>query len=201
MNLFIDCGTNLGQGLNYFNKKYGLFNNEKWYIYTFEANPHIDLKSMFSDVNNLEKIHKALWINNNELKFTSRGKNSEGMRKKHGEGKFQGGGSHITDLRIVNQTPKHVETDETVVGCIDFNSFLILQKDKYEKIIVKMDIEGAEFDIIDHLIANNSLSLIDELYIETHGRFKTDNMGEVRIIENELIDKCKKHVKLVHHWS
>lgn len=31
-NLFIDCGTNLGQALKAFDKKYNLFNNPKWYI-------------------------------------------------------------------------------------------------------------------------------------------------------------------------
>tara|TARA_Y100000389_G_C17399652_1_gene484577 strand:- start:516 stop:1121 length:606 start_codon:yes stop_codon:yes gene_type:complete len=201
MKLFIDCGTNLGQGLTFFNKKYNLFNNENWHIYTFEANKHIDLKNMFLDVYNIEKIHKAIWINDGELNFTSRGKNTEGMRKKHNEGRLQGGGSHISDVRVVHYVPNHVEIDENIIECIDFNTFLNKQKDKYEKIIVKMDIEGAEFEIIDHLISNNSLSLIDEIYIETHGRFKTDNADEVKIIEKELLDKCKKCIKQVHHWS
>lgn len=29
-NLFLDLGTNLGQGLNKFNEKLNLFNNPKW---------------------------------------------------------------------------------------------------------------------------------------------------------------------------
>ena len=50
---------------------------------------------MFKDVNNLNKINKAVWINDNNLQFICKGKKDESMRKKYGEERFQGGGSQL----------------------------------------------------------------------------------------------------------
>lgn len=207
MKLFIDCGTNLGQGLNYFNEKYNLFNNSEWNIYTFEPNPYILLNEMFQNVNNLNKINKAVWINDNNLQFICKGKKDESMRKKYGEERFQGGGSQLGETQKNYNIPYHVETDYITVEAINFSSFLKDNVNKYKEIIVKMDVEGAEFQIIDHLIENDTLKLIDELYIETHGRYDfpeeewVNKKKEIEIIENELLKKCRKHVSKVHYWS
>ena len=70
-----------------------------------------------------------------------------------------------------------------------------------------MDVEGAEFEIIDHLIDNDTLKIITELYIETHGRFNftpeelDSKKKEIDIIENNLLEKCRKHIFKVHFWS
>ncbi len=197
---FLDCGTNLGQGLKFFNKKYELFNNEKWYIYTFEANPFINLNNMFTNVDNITKIPKAIWINDDKIKFTSRGKNTTELRIKYNEGILQGGGSHISITRSDANIPEHVDTSENMVDCISFSNFVESIHNKYEKIIVKMDIEGAEFEIIEDMIKNNTIQYIDTLYMETHGRFKTQNINEANNIESILIEKCKKHINNVIKW-
>ena len=206
-NLFIDCGTNLGQGLKAFDKKYNLFNNPKWYIYTFEPNPYILLNEMFKDVKNLNKINKAIWINDNNLQFICKGKKDKSMREKYGEKRFQGGNSQIKETEKMIGIPSHVETDYITVESINFSNFLKDNANKYNEIIVKMDIEGAEFQIIDHLIKNDTLKIISELYIETHGRFDfpmeewKSREKEIEIIENDLLEKCKKHISKVHYWS
>lgn len=207
MNLFIDCGTNLGQGLKQFDKKLNLFNHPKWDIYTFEPNPYILLNEMFKNVKNLTKINKAVWINENNLQFICKGKKDKSMREKYGEERFQGGGSQIDESQKNYNIPSHVEVDYITVEAINFSNFLKEMADKYKEIIVKMDIEGAEFQIIDHLIENDTLKLIDELYIETHGRFDfpekewANKKKEIKIIENNLLKKCRKHIPKVHYWS
>lgn len=206
MKLFLDCGTNLGQGLNYFNNKFKLFNNSEWDIYTFEPNPHIPLDSMFNYVKNLYKINKAIWISETPIRFICKGKKEESVRKQYNEDRFQGGGSQL-DIINKNSIPSHIETDYISVECIDFSNFLKSKSDNYEEIIVKMDIEGAEFQIIDYLIEKDTLRLIDELFIETHGRFEfqekewTSKKNEIQNIENTLLEKCRKHITHVHFWS
>ena len=206
MKLFVDCGTNLGQGLNYFNDKLKLFNNPEFDIYTFEPNPHIPLNCMFNDVKNLKKINKAIWINKEQIKFICKGKKDEKLRKKYNEERFQGGGSQI-ECTKKNDILEHIETDYVSVEALDFSIFLKNNYNKYSKIIVKMDIEGAEFQVIEHLIKNDTLKLITELYIETHGRFNfpenewKNKKKEIEIIEQKLLEKCRNHVSKVHFWS
>lgn len=205
-NLFIDCGTNLGQGLYHFNKKFNLFNNPNWDIYTFEPNPYINLDKMFLDVKNITKINKAIWINNTKtIEFMCKGKKDEQFRTKINEGRYQGGGSQLSFLHKF-ELPAHDESTIVNVETIDFNEFLKEQSKHYDKIYVKMDIEGAEFDIIDHLIQNDTLKLIYELYVELHGRFyfsRTEweqKKKDIENLENNTIEKCKLHIPIVHKW-
>ena len=155
---------------------------------------------MFTNVGNIEKISKAIWINDNKINFTSRGKNTTELRMKHNEGILQGGGSHISITRSDANIPEHVDTSENMVDCISFSNFVESIHNKYEKIIVKMDIEGAEFEIIEDMIKNNTIQYIDTLYMETHGRFKTQNINEANNIDSILIEKCKKHINNVIKW-
>lgn len=207
MKLFIDCGTNLGQGLKHFNNKFNLFNNPEFDIYTFEPNPYIQLDSMFNNIKNLIKINKAVWIDEEPIKFICKGKKDFELRKKYNEERFQGGGSQIECTKKQYDIPEHVEVDYINVEAINFSNFLKNNSNKYSEIIVKMDIEGAEFQIIDHLIENDTLKLITELFIETHGRFNfpenewNNKKKDIEIIENKLLEKCRKHISKVHYWS
>lgn len=206
-NLFIDCGTNLGQGLNEFNNKFNLFNSDLWDIYTFEPNPYINLKTMFLNVNNIVKINKAVWINNDPIQFICKGKKEENLRHKYNEERFQCGGSQIKSTQRNSIIPDHIESDIVNIPTINFSDFLKDKSNNYNKIYVKMDVEGAEFQIIDHLIECNTLGLIYELYIEPHGRFEfnqdqwSEKKEEIDLIENILINKCNTYIKNVYKWS
>ena len=169
--LFLDCGTNLGQGLKQFNTMFNMFNNKEWEIYTFEPNPHIDLSTMFNDVQNLTKISKAVWTEETKLEFSCKGKKEETERAKYNEQRFQGGGSQITVTNHQNSVPSHIEIDNVFVDTIDLSKFLLENYNKYDKIYAKFDIEGAEFQIMNKLIQDDTLKYIDTLYMEPHGRF------------------------------
>ena len=73
----------------------------------------------------------------------------------------------------------------------------------YDKIFVKFDIEGAEFEVIDKLISDDTLKYIEKLYIEPHGRFLFQRelwetkKEEIKEIEDILINKIKAHTKVV----
>jgi hypothetical protein len=63
------------------------------------------------------------------------------------------------------------------VGTINIDSFIKnivstwTSKSASSKILAKMDIEGAEFNVIPHMLAKGSLCLIDKMMIEWHFRF------------------------------
>ena len=113
--LFLDCGTNLGQGLKQFNTMFNMFNNKEWEIYTFEPNPHIDLSTMFNHVQNLTKISKAIWTEETKLYFSCKGKKEKTERAKYNEERFQGGGSQITLTNHQTSVPSHIEIDNVFV--------------------------------------------------------------------------------------
>lgn len=73
------------------------------------------------------------------------------------------------------------------VKTFNFSNFLIKLKKKYKFIIVKMDIEGSEYKILNHLFLKNTLNLINFLFIEFHAVY----------IENKAIYKLyrsKEHM-------
>lgn len=58
------------------------------------------------------------------------------------------------------------------VPCIDFSKWLqvLKLKGKADEIFVKMDIEGAEVQVLEKMISDGTDALVDELLVEWHGR-------------------------------
>lgn len=54
------------------------------------------------------------------------------------------------------------------VGCIDFAQWLQTNVSATDTVIVKMDIEGSEYGILDKLIDTGAIYLIDHLFVEWH---------------------------------
>lgn len=199
--IFLDLGTNLGQGLREFEKKFSLLNNPEWKIFCFEPNNDIDLNSLFPNVNNIEYYNKAIWIEDTILKFRKQG---------HGHDKLIGLGSKIECVEK-KYNPSNCVYKIDNVEAINFSDFLIKLKSKYPKtsIYVKMDIEGAEFEVIDHLTKTGSINLIDELYCECHGRFrfplelqKDEKIkNQIFEIENSFKNKVEKCGVKFYFWD
>jgi len=205
--IFIDCGTNLGQGLQRFNKKLNLFNNDKWKIYTFEPNKYINIDNILPKVKNLIKYKKAVWIYDGNIKFLSKGKNEKYKYMRGKENKFQGGGSQLSICKSNAEIPVWDEEEENIVECIDFSNFLKQFSGEDYYVVVKFDIEGAEEKLIDYLIQTGNIKIINKLFIETHGRFHfkrsewNKKKDEISRIDNSLINKCKKYISYVEKWD
>lgn len=57
--------------------------------------------------------------------------------------------------------------------CVDLAEYVLSQFHPSDYLILKMDIEGAEYDVLQHMISRNVLSWFKELYIEYHWWGKT----------------------------
>lgn len=201
MKIFLDCGTNLGQGLNEFHKKFNLFNNPAWHIYTFEPNPDINLDNMFLNVKNITKIQKAVWIENTILDFRKQG---------HDKDNLKGLGSKIECVEK-KYNPSNCLFEIQAVEAINFSEFLIKINKKYNnpEIFVKMDIEGAEFEVLEYLINKKTIGLIKEIFCECHARFRfpLEQQNNYKIkdkifdIENNLKNKVEKYGITFHFWN
>jgi FkbM family methyltransferase len=68
------------------------------------------------------------------------------------------------------------------VKCIDTSEFL-KQFDNDNYIILKLDVEGSEYEILNHLIETGEINKINELYVEFHDYFFNQNSN---ILKNKL---------------
>lgn len=156
MNFFVDCGFYRGATLRRYMDK-GIV-NKSWKVYAFE--PNIDLKEeehikdFFTDID-IEFIPKAVWVEDGEVSFHISGRE---------------------DAASIAGTSGHTEPKEITVPCIDFSNFIanIAPRGQTVRIIVSMDIEGAEFKVLEKMLEDGSIYNIVELEIEFHHRLMKD---------------------------
>lgn len=200
MKVFIDCGANLGQGLLEFNKKFKFINNEEWEVHSFEPNPDIELN--FDNAKNVTGHQKAVWVEESTIDF-ARGVRvnkydaPNGLGDNGTPGELTSVGCRIKNDKIENVDGKGQRlTDMVSVPTIDFSKF-IEQFKNYDQVIVKMDIEGAEYQVLRHLINQDTAKIMDQLFVETHERFVNDENASTT---NQLLNEVRKHNVKVEKW-
>ena len=92
-------------------------------------------------------INKAVWTYDGEVEF----------------GEFKNDESSTIKKEKLNYDSAKV----VKVPCVDFSAWLG-QFQKEDEVFVKMNIEGAEVDILEYLIKTGNIKLIDKLIIENH---------------------------------
>lgn len=181
--LFVDLGANIGQGYAWFSKYYrgGSVDFEM-----FEPNPYC-----------LAELEKLSVVQSGEVKLHGVGVGaSAGSFKFYGLGDSEGGkqsqGGSIVESHNLDRYL--VSNDSAIeVEVIDFSEYLSKKSEDYEKIVVKMDIEGAEVDLLEKMIADGSIHLINILYVEFHSQFQPKNTYEItKRRENEITHELRK---------
>lgn len=169
--LFVDLGSHVGGSVTWALKRY---KNNLYRIHAFEP-----LKENFSE---LEKLHgnnplvtlhnKAAWLRDEIKQFYTQ---TWGART----GSSLIVGKSSTSLNV------YVEME-----CFNLSEWILNNMDnsKYHTIL-KMDIEGAEFEVIPHIFIKNAEKFIDEWFIEWHLP-KSPNSNQKTIdFFNEKINK------------
>jgi FkbM family methyltransferase len=80
---------------------------------------------------------------------------------------------------LPEKTEKLDKENPINVKCIDFARFLNSFSDN-DYIVLKLDIEGAEYDVLNHLIKTNTITKINELYVEFHDIFFNRNSADIK---------------------
>ena len=152
--VFIDCGANVGEVLSNFMKD--LPDHQ---FHAFEAN--IDLISTIEEnikqKQNFLKVHihnKAVWVKDGTIN----------LYLGHHESSTVLLGKKVPSC--YNQQIDY--TAPRIVECIDFSHWLVQNFDLKDKITVKMDIEGAEYDVLEHLLKQGTINYISQLFVEWH---------------------------------
>jgi FkbM family methyltransferase len=185
MNIFIDCGTHLGQGLRSFIEKFEM--NESWSIHTFEANP-ITYKIY---AKNYHRQNEYVRFYNVALSGFD-GATDINVETPPGEGET-GQGSSIIDLERWNPwggSPRKNFLTSYRIPCWSLSRFIKENFNKDDRIVIKMDIEGSEYDALEKMIEEGTIEWVDHIFIEFHSRFFT-NKSEVLKRENSIVEKIK----------
>lgn len=190
--IFLDCGTHLCEGLKDFINK-GVLTNE-FEVHTFEANPACNIKERIKTLPIQVTPHeKAVWVEDGLIIFNQENHRKSGSGSPNdGVSNIDGWGSSIDGIGFNHpgyETKVEVES-------ISFSNFINgLPEDSF--IICKMDIEGSEFRVLRDLIKNNTITKINEIYVEFHERFMPEESLETR---NELVNIIESKGVKVHQW-
>ena len=177
--IFIDGGARIGESIEVLlDKRPDLSGCE---VYMFECNPnHYETLNIISKNNkkyNIFVSQNAIWTENTEKKF------------------------YISidrwgDLGCTLLPEKREKLDlnnPITVNCINISEFLN-EFDDQDYIIMKLDIEGSEYEVLRHMLLDNSIEKINELYVEFHDHFFNESS---QTLKNQLLEK---NIKCNFNW-
>lgn len=195
--IFLDCGSNLGQGAKWFSK---FFKPSLFKYYFIEPNPqcHEALTELihskaFHGSDHLI-IKKALSIEDgfiNLFGVTTLSDNNDPSL-----------GCSINIDHNSGVDCKNIDHSITV-PCISFAKLLrsLAKNNPNAVIVVKMDIESAEYKVLENILISGDAALIDYIYIEFHSQFmRADNLKNYAILEKRLMRSLSRYtnVRLWH---
>jgi FkbM family methyltransferase len=166
--IFLDCGGNIGLAIDRF-KKSSLYSPD-FIIYSFEPLPMCN--KQYKDRKDIIFSDKAVWISDSYLDFY--------ISRRH-----KGVGSTLKKEKF-SCDPDFEHPIK--VKCFDFSKWIIDNFTKEHCIILKMDIEGSEYDVLEKMISDGSIYYIKKAFIEFH--FEKMTMEKKRHFD--LVEKLKK---------
>lgn len=162
--LFIDFGSNIGQGFEYFSSCYSPDIFDYW-LYEPNLNCMDTLKSRVSDLYTQNSWHGACVINNSAVAPRDGYAKLLGLPER---GPLNDGATLISD-HLSEFFSLGMNADKApLTKCITGSKILRQAADKYRTIVVKMDIELAEYDVLEEMIASEAHCLVHHWYIEWH---------------------------------
>jgi FkbM family methyltransferase len=163
MKAFIDCGAYNGKILQRVlsSSRYGA----EYKAFAFECNPALSRVDYGVGVT---VFRKAVWVSDGEIKFF--------INKDHPTIE---GNSIYQEKTTGNLDKKNPITVKT----IDFSSWISKTFTKLDYVVCKMNIEGAEYDVLERCVEMGTIELISELHIQWH----VSKIPGIRDRHNKLI--------------
>jgi len=164
--IFLDIGSHLGESVRRFYRQRP--DADEFEIYSFEPDPEIFGK-MF---NNIGAIPNVTCIN------AALG-SVQGKRKMHKGRANDGEGSTLFDGKLTGGLQGQID-----IRAMDIKRFFESLAD-FDYCIVKMNIEGGEYELLPYLVGSGLMGSIDELYVQMHS-LKFDLTHRIEMDKVEL---------------
>ena len=173
--IFLDLGANNGCSVDLFLKSFA--DSKDYEIHSFECNP-----SMLT-------AYKSKYPNFKIYDYA--------VSTFYGEASFRVGANLSSTLRS-DKTTGMFNSKEIKVNCIDISDFIIKNFNKDDYIILKMDIEGSEYDILPKMLEDGLFDgYINTLYGEWHlGKLKNISTQ----FHNNLVKKLQEKGFTMKLW-
>lgn len=144
---FIDCGAHCGESILMAKQRFG----ENTVVISFEPIPGLakQLQEIHKDNPTINIQNSAVWINNDVKKF-------------HLSEEYTDGSSLLTSLNNLREE-HYIE-----IPCFDLSSWIKETFNPNDYIILKLDIEGAEYEVLNKLIEDGTINMINEFWGEWH---------------------------------
>ncbi|HUG67816.1 MAG TPA: FkbM family methyltransferase [Pirellulaceae bacterium] len=182
--VLLDLGAHYGESLRWLTGELSI--DSTWEVHVFEPNPACQIRQRLSGWPIPVQIHEtAAWVRDGTIAF--RQQNHRVARNRSpadGRSDIDGWGSCLVELGS-----SHPALELAIeVPCEDVARMLESYSAE-DFIVVKMDVEGAEFAILRHLIQRGVIGRISRLYVEWHERLLATETAETR---NELERQLRK---------
>ena len=196
--LYVDVGArSYGSSIgSWFRKQYPK-QNKTFHVYAIEADKHFHKE--YGLKKGLTLVPYAAWVKNETLAFEIHRDPGE-----HVEVKGRGMG-RIQPLRSIG---KGFDGEVEKIKGFDFANWLKKTVSKNDFVVMKMDVEGTEFDLIPKLFETGAICLIDEIFLECHyNRWQRCCPGQRSSKYEKTYDQClelfnslRQRGILVHQW-
>jgi len=187
-NLFIDLGTNKGQGFKYFIKFFSL---ETFDYILVEPNPNLKevIKKIIYNSNyptKIKFINKAAYIKNSNSFLFGTVEDQRGLK---------------SDGASILKEHNSKMYESSLDGAVKVETFDLIEELKklkdYNNIIIKMDIEGSEYDVLEKLIRHSSeIQNIKHIFVEFHSRFLSKEYKDIYVKREKKIKKDMNSINL-----
>ena len=185
-----DLGFHHGEGLDHLSRIYGV--DESWTVFCFEPNSACRaslLTAGYLRQPRFAPMPFAVYVKAGPMLFQREAERNGGRE--------DGQGSHLAEIEFALDC--HGAGQEEV-WAVDFPAFLramIPAEPDACFIVVKMDIEGAEYAILRAMLADGSIECVDVLHVEFHQRLMASETDETT---ERLREALRAAVKLVENW-
>ncbi|KAK4749520.1 hypothetical protein SAY87_026969 [Trapa incisa] len=196
--VYVDVGArSYGSSIGSWFKKQYPKQNKTFEIYAIEADRHFHKDYKLKK--GVTLLPYAAWVRNESLFFEiNRDTEQKIQEKGRGMGRIQPGQS----------SARPTNGDVEKIKGFDFADWLKRTVSEKDFVVVKMDVEGTEFDLIPRLFKNGAICMIDEIFLECHyNRWQRCCPG-VRSAKYEktyrqcmdLFTSLRQSGVLVHQW-
>ena len=197
--IFLDGGTHLGGGIKSISKKEGI--DKSWKIYSWEANPYTYKKNLLENKKynkfNVQFYNSALSTYDGTIDIMVVQQITKHTKEIVNTGQ---GSTTLPADKFKNISRKESQILEKInIECIDFSQWINKNTTDTDKIIIKLDIEGAEYDVLEKLISSVDLNRITKMYIEWHS-YALANPEQYDARQQIIEEKLKSYKIEVISW-